>query len=189
MKKLMIAACAIAFAAVVQAAQYSWTAQYIYNGYATGEGAASGTAYLFRDAGTTAYSTILAAVQAGTFSASGYLDSSAIDTDGNVIAKLTADGLDGTTGDNFYIAVLADSGKQGFVGFTYTPSEVKSIGSTALTWDHGDDYGLWTESSSSSNWYKQSTTPPGPGPATPEPTSAMLMLLGVAGLALRRKAK
>ena len=56
--------------------------------------------------------------------------------------------------------------------------DITGLGGTALTKNFNMTQGKWD--------YTANTTPPGPGPI-PEPTSGLLLLLGVAGLALRRR--
>lgn len=196
MKKLMIAACAVAFAAAVQAAQYTWQAADISTGYnaASPEECSSGIAYLFYS-GSTDYTiaAIQAAVADGTFVKDGYanlaLASAAFGSTGS-LDNTTAEGLAGSTGHSFYAVLVADHmyayeggadmGKvdpvQAYMTAGVSPTEVKDKGATMLQF--GDAGSVYSETSSSGAWTAQ---------AVPEPTSGILLLLGVAGLALRRR--
>ena len=196
MKKLMIAACAVAFAAVAQAAQYEWGGQDTSSGYLEGyeEQAAGGTAYLFFNGGDYDIADLRAAVISGDFFNDGWdakaLDSTGINNHG-VFSNKSEEGLAGKTGDSFYAVLVANEsfdyetgdslGKvdpvMAYITDSFTPVTVEDKGGTGLSFDpYGD--GTGTSSAVGGNWYAQSV---------PEPTSGLLLLLGVAGMALRRR--
>ena len=86
--------------------------------------------------------------------------------------------------------VVFDDGKMFISGEVTAPYNALTFGSVTFTAAEVDD--AWTgdyydaaEGFSAAGWYGASTSPE-PTP-TPEPTSGLLMLVGLAGLALRRK--
>ena len=194
MKKLMIAAAIVCAAAMSQAAQYNWSTTDVADGYNDGMNCAAGTAYLFYS-GSTDYTiaAIQAAVAGGTFVKDGYanlaLASSTVDKAG-AFGGLTAEGLAGATGDSFYAVIVADHtweyetgtdfGKvdpvQAYMTDAFTPGEVKDKGQTVLMF--GEAGSLYSATSGTGAWTAQTV---------PEPTSGLLLLLGVAGMALRRR--
>ena len=195
MKKLMIAAVAVAFAAVANAASYSWSGSDIYQCWddATSENFAAGTAYLFvAGVNDITYAAVTAAIDGGTF-VSGNWASKAVDSEelrtnagafgGNYVSETDHVGADMFAvivangyydGDSTSVVTGIDpsrafatdvvvAGAQPALG-----SAVVEFGSLESTWDP-------------SGWSTQ-----GGGSSVPEPTSGLLMLIGVAGLALRR---
>ena len=194
MKKLMVIVALVAAAVSANAAQYQWKS-------ATGrlfDGKGSetanryaGTGYLFA-AGTVSQSDIVAALVAGTLEttlgtalsqntfASGRTSSfsAAFETASLANAYFVVLGTDGSGNDGVYISDLA----------TITASDV---GASSVTFGSQNAYSAaFNDASggySGAGWYAKSSTPPGPEPI-PEPTSGLLVLLGVAGLALRRRA-
>jgi len=186
MKKLMIAACAIAMAVVANAATYAWDASYVMDGYDTGSAAVNGQAYLFLNSGDTALATISQAVADGLFTDGTTYTGLALDTaaiaDG-AIGATSAEGKAGATGNSFYMVLVGNDGSKdyAYVSPTYTPDTVATIGATVLSFvddPENTDWGLWTSTSAAANWTAQ---------GVPEPTSGLLLLIGMAGLALRRR--
>ncbi len=189
MKKLMIACVAVAIAAVTQAASINWSISNIYSpSDSTAKVAANSmSAWLFVTANSTDVTTIktttMAAVQAVLDSgdltglsslaaahatnASVGIISGATGLTGFSSGSLTAfavvvDGTDLASAENYFIV----SG-----GTTKTATFTSATGMKALAWGDQTSYtqgaGKWT--------------------AAPEPTSGLLLLLGMAGLALKRK--
>ena len=186
MKKLMILLSAVAFAAVTQAASVDWvTAKDTIKAY---DGtSAKGMAVYLLNADSSAYSKLIADLASGEVTAStlsssaAYLGSSTTGTttkkaglvsDTATSATLTSGSTynlaylvfdkDGENKDYFYVSSTAQ-GKAWQAG-TETTQEL----ATAAGWDTTSAAGTWTA-------------------VAPEPTSGLLMLLGMAGLALKRK--
>lgn len=184
MKKLMIVAAVICAATLSQAASFNWkTAKTggAVNAYDGGSLVAS-TAYIFT---ADKASAIVTAFAAGNDWTAGALDSNSIATTGKISAKsdmfdyggvgvaATLDAIFAFTEnvggqDYLYISSVgsASSPATGSATINFAESSV----STALK----DAAGGYT----TAGWYTASV---------PEPTSGLLMLLGMAGLALRRR--
>jgi hypothetical protein len=189
MKKLMVAMAAVALAGAVQAAAISWTsAGYLWD-----------PAKNTKASSITGGSIVLCLINDGTSWKNGVtdLDTGALVTSGMAAAIGRVRGSDGgsftwtysdgtlsngdvltilfkdTTGKYSqleYVDATTGKGTGAYVTDTYTVSGLSSDSSVLSAFTFG--------TSGSTNF----TT-------VPEPTSAMLMLLGVAGLALRRKQK
>ena len=197
MKKLIIAVYAVAFGFAVQAAQYNWNAMYVADGY-NGNGESSVAAV-----GATAYLLVsgYSLNPAGTaiIAASGYtydVISGALASDklsvatleSAAIGKTTVTGaegiIDGHTADltglandtvyKFYSIIVSVDGKYAF------EAAVNDLRTNAITGEAtlaaGD---MWEKTSSQGGWKTVS--------AIPEPTSGLLILIGMAGLALKRR--
>lgn len=190
MKKLMIACVSVAVAAVAQAASINWSISNVYSASdSTSKVAAGGmSAWLFVTANSTDVTTgipitTLAAVQtvldskdlsglsslaaAHATSASEGSIAGATGLEGFSSGSLSAfalliDSTDLATAQNYY---LVNAGATKTVSFTSsTGMKALAFGSQATATQAA---GAWT--------------------AVPEPTSGLLMLLGIAGLALKRK--
>lgn len=184
MKKLIVAMVAIAAAVVANAAAVDWSVSYSYQpGADTDEGPfASGWIMAVFDAGVTATSsadTITTLIKGGAASAvTTYAVSTATgDSDGGA-AKYGVN-LTGDAGDLasaylvlFDAATVADA--KNFYVSDMASATIPLSGTSASLYfgDAGDLLG----SAVASNWT-----------AVPEPTSGLLILLGMAGLALKRK--
>lgn len=183
MKKIIIAAVAVAMAAVTQAASFNWatsgsaTKGYIY--LSDGTTKANGLAAYVFDAAVVSQADLLAGLRDG--SAIGTYTSVA-NTSVNSSAKIGTTPFtygEAGSGYNFYMAIMSDNE----VLLTDGVNVVGQLSdASAVTFANP---GTWSKvnnadaSFSSSGWY--STT------SVPEPTSGLLLLLGMAGLALKRK--
>ena len=207
MKKLMIAACAVALAVGAQAAAVTWAwAGAVQNGYKNsgdssttydGKAAQAGTMYLFnalatdKDSKTINQQYVLTALLGG----SDIADLGAIDnytsTDGKMGSKktLASDyasfapvrwdaGKSANFADVFYAMVVGDNV---FVSDTLSmaiqTSKDTNLSAGTMAVQSAKFKGDAKDGFTAGGWYAMSV---------PEPTSGLLMLIGVAGLALRR---
>ena len=191
MKKLMIACVAMAMAAAAQAASVSWTITNVYSPADTTAKVAAGSmsAWLFVTANSTDVTTgipvtTLAAVQAVLDSGdlTGLATLSAAHGTNAAAGNITgATGLDGfSSGTLTAFAVVVDStdlaSAQNY--FLASGGETKNVTFTSATGNKSLAFGSQATI----------TQAAGAWTAVPEPTSGLLMLLGMAGLALRRRA-
>lgn len=192
MKKIMIACVAVAMAAVAQAASVNWVISNVYSpADSTSKVAAGGmSAWLFVTANSTDVTTIpvttLAAVQsvldsgdltglsslsaahASNAAAGGFSGATGLPTtfsSGSFTAfAVVIDSTDLASAENYFL--VSD-------GATKSATFTSATGAKALAWGDQTSYtqgaGKWTST------------------AVPEPTSGLLLLLGMAGLALKRK--
>ena len=179
MKKLMFMLAAVAMAACAQAASVSWTCTNVKDG--TGS-PISGIAYFVNAAtlsqeafkaldGAAAFNTALSGMYSWTPTDAGKY------TSASSVANATLGIPDATEGNTAYIAIfdtatITDSSN-------YYLTEVKTFNSYEGT------------SVANVKWGSQSTASQAAGAWTsvsvPEPTSGLLLLVGMAGLALRRR--
>ena len=202
MKKLMIAAAIVCAAAMSQAATYYW------NWNVTGAGTtgfedspvlvANTTAYLFagyttEDAMFDAADAMLLNLRGGNEMA-GFKDYATLNAEGLMDAAQQIS--ESSNFENWMYGVVIAEGKDGSkwagISDVYPPKTGAEVGGPTMAVDlsYANDgiYGIDVMASDNTyvaGWYKiaDGATP------TPEPTSGLLLLLGVAGLALRRKQK
>ena len=179
MKKLVMALAVVALAASTQAAAFVWKTSTTGKIYQPGTSStlASGTAYIFDAAAVSQEALFAAVVDGGDITKLGALDSSSISS--GAIAAKTATPFEWSGTDNLsaYIAVV--DGDNFFISATVSGAP-KDVGSTSLSINAASASKAalnTTGSYAGAGWYA----------AVPEPTSGLLMLVGLAGLALRRR--
>ena len=187
MKKLLVIAIAMATVAA-NAASFSWkttTTGKIYEADST-KLLSSATAYLF-DSGKVSQAAVLAAFDAGTaISTLAYADTTSV-TSGAISTKTFDVPAGYNTGDAFnaYIAIVVDDSI--YIGNEYattTPGTgTKAISLNEKTASQAAALDI-AKGYASAGWYAAASSG---GEPVPEPTSGLLMLLGMAGLALRRR--
>ena len=198
MKKLIMALGVVALAATVQAATFRWNNSSPISPAGNDTGIiSSGTVYLYKGSGQSDFLTgYIAAIAAGTTesyftSATGFSGSAALTTN----SKFASTTISGATISNGridwtessttsateptrqYYQVLVD-GDNIYISDTITVT-VKDTGNSAVAFNNNESRTALKQAAdgyTTGGWY-----------AVPEPTSGLLMLLGMAGLALRRR--
>ena len=182
MKKLLIMGVALAVGIAANAATFNWAISkgYVFDGSGgnAAENRVSGTVYLF-NAATYSQATLVSAFYDGNTAAitGAALDSTTL-SGGRATNNFTTDI---TTGITAYFAVFSSDEKSVYVSITGT-SDYDNVGAeSTLMFDSvaSSSKAFVTttgEAYSGAGWY-----------AVPEPTSGLLLLIGVAGLALKRK--
>ena len=182
MKKLMIVLAAVAVAAVAQAASIDWSISNSAWKLSDDSNAASGTTvYLIN--GKTSLDVIAAAVADSTVSTSldwVYGSAATDNTRGRVsLTTTTSDSLTRGTDYDFSILVIDTT-------VADDPKYMVSKTSTQTAYLNGTDEALGVTFAASS-FGANALTGGWTSASVPEPTSGLLMLLGMAGLALRRR--
>jgi len=195
MKKIMIALGAVAMAAAVHAATYNWSvisSTAVYNGYDgtaigvySGATATSGLTYYFLSTATVSQGDLLTALRAGgSITDYDVLASGTTGSDGKIAKNTFTADTSLVQGDGkmySYFAILSDDGTSVFLSTATGLAADTSGGQSDYTIGLNTSKALrdmdGTVAFGSAGWYS----------AAPEPTSGLLLLLGVAGLALKRK--
>ena len=163
MKKLLILAAAIVAGVAANAASFKWTASNVYSSDTTTKLAVGSTVTLYSFLSSAEQST---AVVATTFT---------LATAGTINTTFSSDAY--TTGSNYsFYFVVEDNDK------TFTSAVVANKTAQATTTTTVGFGSMATATQNASNWASS-----GGGEPVPEPTSGLLMLIGAAGLALRRR--
>lgn len=181
MKKLIVAIATVGVAAVVNAATVGWN-------IATGSTAYANDAYQFfviGQNGADSIATVTALLDAGTSAEAYAFGTGSVAANGTGIVTAAASGKTLGAGDYTSFFVLYDSatptaGTSKYIVVSGASTLEKTIGgSTAqVVFASGS---VASTLGTASNWKSFGTS------SVPEPTSGLLMLLGMAGLALRRR--
>ena len=188
MKKLLIVVALVLSASFVQAAAVLWSG----SGVATSEGVATETtgwtATLMDSSQTSVealtaafkgsdYNAIAAAIKAGSLGTA----TSISKVGSTVFFNGSTSAIDTDKAGSFYVLFTDTTLADNSTG-NYVVTEAKSVAATEL--GSGElKFGDVSSQTASWNVYATGTA------AIPEPTSAMLLMLGMAGLALRRRAR
>ena len=186
MKKLLMFAAAAAVAVASQAAQFEWGLKQVREGWDNADNKATGTAYLFLVGANGATEAAVSSAISGAKDASALgttLGGMAIDTQSvadGLVAATSPDGIAATAPAQLFFAIISDDG-YAYQGGVQTVTTIETLGPTSV------DFGTQkTASSAASAW---SNVGGGGSGGVPEPTSGLLLLVGGAVLALRRKQK
>ena len=172
MKKLIIAVMAVAAAVVAKAATIDW-------GYTSQASEVGYTVYLYTSAVEASYASFDKLIE-GAFASDTVVSKKVGPKTTYKIADNSV--ASASLGNTLYYVLVSGSGA---TTYTYGSSSV-----SAFTYDPGNQ-----ESSpgalalTTANFSSSGTIGGTPGPIAPEPTSGLLLLVGMAGLALRRKQK
>ena len=184
MKKIIIALAAVVVAAGVQAASFNWKTSMSGKVYSPSDTTAllSGTfdAYVF-DAAAVSQSALVSAYNGGTLDlAASSISTKGTLTDGSIASTSMSYGEVGGT-YSFYFAAIVQDGENEYLfisnaangsGVEGKTTTVNLNGKATSTFDASEGY-------AGAGFYGAA--------AIPEPTSGLLMLVGLAGLALRRR--
>ena len=177
MKKIMIALAAVALAVSAQAAAFDWKTSATGKVYEPGSETllASGTAYLFDSAAVTQQAVFEAIVGGADITSLSSLANASVAA-GKITGGEFSWGNAGETISAFFAIVDGDN--------VYISNIANATGDASSTTSLS-----FKEKASSQAALSTSTTYAGAGwyAAVPEPTSGLLMLVGLAGLALRRR--
>ena len=192
MKKLMIACVAVAIAAVAQAATINWTITNVYSPSDSTAKVAAGSmsAWLFVTANSTDVTsgipvTTLAAVQA-------VLDSGDLTGLSGLAAAHASNSAEGTIGGATGLTGFSSGSLTAFA-VVVDSTDLAAAENYFLAGNGSEKTASFTSATGMKvlNWGSQAAITQAAGgwtsTAVPEPTSGLLLLLGMAGLALKRK--
>ena len=181
MKKLIMTVAIVCAAVATQAASIDWSATWIVD--STGADLTSGTAYLLTTGGY-AMDSAIADLSAGNFDASKAEMTQGITFNDSFGGNAMQNGASELTGSqSFYMVII--SGKDFMVTDTITTA-MKDLGDTGVAFGDLSTYNDATGGYDS--LYKWQTVQEQPSTGdVPEPTSGLLLLVGAAALALKRK--
>ena len=192
MKKLMIAVAIVCAAAFANAASYKWNAadssMYGEAGNMDYPAIAEGTVAYFAFVEVYSQTDLVADYAAGTVNYSKFATgaNNTVNASGgiNPSAEFTADY---TADKQAYFAIFEAATGNLFISSEATATYI-AVGASSVNFADQTDVSDWEAflgdakaGYSQAGWYKTATAP------IPEPTSGLLMLLGMAGLALRRR--
>ena len=173
----MIMACAVAMAAAAQAATVTWNIGYL-GAFGSDSTEFSGNVYLMKGTGV---DTFIESILGGTQTFEEAVSSSIVSMNYNTeTSKTVPDSAYTVPSDLDSFIVALDAGNNAVYVSDYVTTPISAIGDPSI-----DFYGEGTyegtfftgKTYEGAGWYQ----------TVPEPTSGLLLLLGVAGLALRRR--
>lgn len=188
MKKLIVTIIAVAIGVAAQAATYNWSNTYgMLDAYNAAGTDFTGTVYLMNDA-TMSQTAFVAAVLGGADyskafdTAVGSAFKSAANADVNAGLTFNSSAYTAGTVQNFYMVALDTANNGVYVSELSGGVTISDIGTLKVAFSHdaayaGTVFGSDVKTFGGAGWYT----------AVPEPTSGLLMLVGLAGLALRRR--
>ena len=184
MQKILFALAEIALAGATQAASFTWktyTGQYVYQAGSSTK-LSGATAYLF-DASVVSQTALLTGLFAEGEDKKSITDFTALSTattsSSGTIANTAFEGGTAGVAMDTYFAII--SGDNVFIS-TIATATPPDTGAASLTFKS-----LNTASKAAATEFSGTVTGAGWYTAVPEPTSGLLMLVGLAGLALRRR--